>query len=1456
MSNIIEQSICEAVDILVDRAISKAGFDKTITAIVVECMDQVAGKYKVKYQDSFYYATSDNSSTTYSVNSEVYVLVPNGDFSKDKKILGTVKSLGVSYITTTEGDEAYEYIGNNVIAPHDIVELCSYKDTDIVTLYDADSTEEQLLNIDIQSAEEYLKQSTHLIVGGSFKTKLLKEQQNYGNYGLIFRLKFLDDAYQEEIIRDYVVDVDNMIGQPYNLATFTRQIEEFEINGSQFQKIQSIIAFAEGFSKTDNTKPNDIFIKDIELNGGVQIDGASLNSYYLALLTPQGTFFPEGSIDSAQLNLKAEVKIKGKVIDNSLHRTKFYWFLEHAGVNSKHSFFCPYGGQGWKCLNNYNVIAPVFDEETGKEISSGRVEWIPGIDSFVINKTDLLAQETKYKCVCVYDDSITLEKEILIKNYDAEYNISITSSNGTEFSYDKGLTTLVCEVDKPNDLGYNYYWIKKNNVGTYEQIVETIEENERYAQGSLMRTKLEEAFNNESVYREQVANIKRDDYENILSYLEENLKENYTYDELYNSVVSYLSDKTITRVEKGTISNLLVKTITNFATYSCSVFKVLDEEGSEVQVGNASIKITNSFEQKPECTLIIHNGTQVFKYNEAGLSPAHEANENPIEIPTLSFTLFDESGNAIDEEVVRRSCKVKWTIPTKDTLLTSNIQDDNAIVEEGFTSYTNSLIFDYKISSSYNVNRPNNNIDLEVIYKDKVLKARTNLTFLKDGDAGTNGTDFVCKIVPNIKDNEIVPNYPIVAFSGDNMIMNYNIKGSGNTYGTDASKYTNWFKVQLWQLDEKVYEGISGNDTYKVSWEILRNKYGVDTGGTQITERSFINVSSNGSFSKSTPYNYSAHPADIVKATIIYEDKQYTATMPILVSYIADTNYKIELEDNTGFKSVLYSSDGVNPKFDGIHPFKIKLLWQSEGKWIDISTSESKEVSYTWTPKGQVYNRSSKAWVDANLITAYGVAEIGINEQKFQPGKVYDGQCINVGIEVAAKVGTSTKARIHIPIHYLINKYGLSALNDWDGNSIEINEDGGMILSPQVGAGKKNNNNTFTGVLMGEVDDPNDIAGKHKIGLLGYSSGQRSIFLDAETGKAEFGVSGAGQIILDPSQKTAQIKSGNYSTSNKTGMLIDLTVPEIKFGSGNFSVNKEGKLTAKGGGQIAGWTIGDTKLYNTTTGISSSGSYAFWAGNANAANAPFYVQHNGYIKASYGTIGGWSINSTDIYTAKTNSIGQVKLSSGKFTATIAEKTQENWRFTIGNMFGVDNDGNLYCSGGRIGGWTITKDTLECGNDEDGGIKIVAPIDSGVGAAEDYYLSSRNGSWWIKGNGTSSFADVIIAGEHFNSSNTIAAKYATIGTLNAEVANVKSLIVSEARIKTIIAETVTADWLASKVTSANSLYVGDLTGSSGYINSFKCTTLTVNGSNIDSAISTLSSQISTLSKRISALENAS
>lgn len=1345
----IEQSICDAVDIIVNRAISQAGFDKTISAVVVECIDQVIGKYKVKYQDSVYYATSDNASTVYNTNSEVYVLIPNGDFSKDKKILGTVKSLGANYITSVEGDEGYEYIGTNVISSYNEIGLCSYKSEagkqmDYKMLYDADSATEQPLQIDIAAVEEYLKQSTHLIAGAKFKTKLDKVQRNYGDYGLIFSLEFLDDAKKEPIIKDYVVNVDNMIGQPYNLTTFIRQTEEFEINGENFQRVKSIVAFAKGFPNTDSTKPDDIFIKDIELNGAVQINSAALDSYYLALMTSKGTFFPKDTT-LEHLDLKAEIKIKGKVIDNSLHNTSFYWFVEHAGVDSSHVDYCKHGGQGWKCLNEYNIIAAVMDDE-GNVVSSQQVEWVPGNDNFSIYKKDILAYQTKFKCVCVYDESITLEKAIVIKNYNADYKIELQSSNGVDFTYDQGSTTLTCVVDNKQNLEYNYYWSKKNNVGTYEALTETEEENSRYQQALDLKEYLEEGFKEETFFKTQMASIP-DNYPLIKEYIEKFLGIEYTYDECYNSVVSYLSNKTITRVEKNVIHNLLVKTITNFSVYSCSVFQVNDD-GSETQVGNASIKITNSFDKQQGYSLIIHNGTQVFKYNEAGLSPSHSSNENPIEIPTLSFTLFDENGNAIEEDVIRRNCDVKWIVPNKETMISSNIQGGEKGEEN--TVYSDTLIFDYDIYPTYGVNKNRNNIDLEVTYKSKVMKARTNFTFLKDGDSGTNGTDYVCKIVPNIKSGDIIPQFPTLTLQNSDMIMNYNI-ADGNRWGTDAATYTNWFKVQLWNLDELVYEGIEGDTDYKVTWSILKNNYGKKN-GTTITETSYINVTSNGVFSKGANYSTSTHPADIVKVTILYEEKQYSATIPLIVATVPSSSYRIQLKEGTGFNSVLYSSDGTKPKYDATNPFELEVLYKPSGSnWIDVSTSAKYNPQYTWNVKGTVYDRGLKnpTWVETKIVRDYSSNTIGINQKKLMPNSGYNGQCINVGLEATVAINSQT-LNIHIPIHCLLNQYGLSALNDWDGNSIELNEDEGMLLSPQVGAGKKNADNTFTGIVMGTVDDPADSDGNHKTGLLGYASGQRSIFLDAETGKAEFGIEGKSKIVLDPTQDKAQIYSGNYSEDLKTGLLIDLTTPEIKYGSGRFHVNAEGKLTAQDGGSIAGWEIGVDKLYKGNVGISSKNrnsdgdidntQYAFWAGATSGANSDFSVQFDGSIKAKKGTVGGWNIDAGNIYTgtlttATTASPGtnSVRLSNSVYKAKVAGTEGSSWRFNVGNNFGVTSSGSLYCSAGYIGGWEITSSGLKAtSTDNTGTYTTVLNRDGTINVNNGEFKVEKNGNTTING----------------------------------------------------------------------------------------------------------------------------
>jgi hypothetical protein len=68
------------------------------------------------------------------------------------------------------------------------------------------------------------------------------------------------------------------------------------------------------------------------------------------------------------------------------------------------------------------------------------------------------------------------------------------------------------------------------------------------------------------------------------------------------------------------------------------------------------------------------------------------------------------------------------------------------------------------------------------------------------------------------------------------------------------------------------------------------------------------------------------------------------------------------------------------------------------------------------------------------------------------------------------------------------NCYSSSLVNDWNGISLTWNEDEGAILSTMIAAGSKDNNNKFTGVMMGDWnargDESLDVPG-----MYGYDKG-------------------------------------------------------------------------------------------------------------------------------------------------------------------------------------------------------------------------------------------------------------------------------------------------------------------------------------------------------------------------------
>ena len=342
---------------------------------------------------------------------------------------------------------------------------------------------------------------------------------------------------------------------------------------------------------------------------------------------------------------------------------------------------------------------------------------------------------------------------------------------------------------------------------------------------------------------------------------------------------------------------------------------------------------------------------------------------------------------------------------------------------------------------------------------------------------------------------------------------------------------------------------------------------------------------------------------NIIQGKGIIDGKECSNVLPFVTTFyepaydesdklIIKSDYRFKLKPYSGFLSVQYETNGKYPKYDEDTPFEIECYKYENGKYALTSI---KDLNFEWDCTS-LLKRSEKDSLDPN-------------KQRFTPKEHYDSYSYTQAVWVKIKKDNNYLAIVHIPIYFYLNKYSNAAINEWDGNGIEINKDKGIILSPQVGAGYKEINNSFTGVIIGTKEThTTEEDSTRETGLFGYNHGEQTIFLDAQTGKSEFGLRGKGQIIIDPGNVTdenntpqATITGGSYtgpSAAEKgepdtaenpqgSGLCINLTRPSIDFGSGNFNVSPEGHITAKGGGTIAGWKINNYKIFKDKTGMSS-----------------------------------------------------------------------------------------------------------------------------------------------------------------------------------------------------------------------------------------------------------------------------
>lgn len=423
--------------------------------------------------------------------------------------------------------------------------------------------------------------------------------------------------------------------------------------------------------------------------------------------------------------------------------------------------------------------------------------------------------------------------------------------------------------------------------------------------------------------------------------------------------------------------------------------------------------------------------------------------------------------------------------------------------------------FIYRIKDYYSQSFTNNTIYCRVV-KPNYYDCNTEISLIFSS-FGTSGTDYTLVISPNTAKAAV-----------DGVLED----GANLPLGLALYDYDN-NRIKI--LDSN--PAADNPDPYLASLDwigptgyIAAEVYNSDVNGYGVERINITLKESDGPLQK--------HYNGILQATVPYPIDELGRVINLVsiytVPYTAG-DYYIE-----GPGIIVYDSNGVNPTYYK-NPYKIfrrKAETNATGEVIHAADSEITDVYW----KIMYYKENG------DIMTAddWGRSEYAVL-QSFMP-KLNEQNCLipchiflenNSRTMVYPVVTCEDDDGVVIwaqPIYCMKNRYASAMINKWDG-SLVIDEDNGTIMSTMVGAGRKNANNQFEGVLLGDVGSASE-DNATGVGLYGFHNGAQSFNFNID-GTAFIGKSGRGRIKFDGNKGT--ITSASYEQAqDSSGMKIDL----------------------------------------------------------------------------------------------------------------------------------------------------------------------------------------------------------------------------------------------------------------------------------------------------------------------------
>lgn len=1340
-SNFFENQILEAIETVTTGIVSKLKFDQTILCTITDDSNKQNGIYEVTDKTSTFTATS--SDTSYTKDMVVYVLIPQGKYENQKTIIG-------KYV-----DDTATAI-NHVASTENIIEIKKFSSLDASCEgWEQDSTKWSLLankknnqNDKITLSELFnisWDENTNIYtcVGlkAKFKTRLHDYLIKKGSYGLVLTLQGYkaNDEGELKIFQDeYIFNNSEMYGDPYNYNDYvehdivfdlTDKFKDIKITGvrldfyekNDFLDINNeLIPYSYLIDGKEALYPDNLFVKDIDLIFGYTQDDILKEG--IQIYTPDDfkyatredsknillKWFVQNEIGSSQTaygiidELEEVPKENGEAIDTF----SIYWYRYKIGNQEPD----PILGKGYweiipgavyrdKKFVHEMQNKKVWDVKTKTEVFVYKKDEY-GNDTTEIEQEE--APELKYNLIednsgryyKTADNKLAIATDDILKDSSIQkYQVEMVLEPVYNFSEDDDLDEPFRYIFGPNELLSEEKIKAVLKCRKYEEVL-TPDEKDETIQYVSFKESYDIYESNELLFENKNPAVKKLSEINLIREMRLNCDDgsNGVY-MIYNDITNEIGDSTKT-------NNRLSVYFDNYSTIDIPKDQEDCKITWKIPANNSMIKPVN---------FRMENGFKDIRKTNSETGEISGFDKDLVSKDTVAYIPNSSEASTIAEEE-KDPHLIEWSKEPIDGYYqcsyywTSNEDETTDSIFEN-----QSLYMHYGLNPAYVSSAKNNTIICEIEKYGRVYKAEMPMVF---GSAGANGTKYTLYInlekeygtdsIPTDKKTGLLDNKKPTS-NEDVSFLEW--KGVGNNP---------WIKVIAKLYDEHFTDITAGK---KFSWSWHTGKvYGLEMysdGEANNSNECYIRLTYNTDKNNDKTLD-DFTLIDYYGILKVATGAEWLGSNTSLVNYlpIPIRGENSGITEYIGAKKLIYDAQGKAPKDDS---FQAAHRLERDGREVEVSTWELKLVkedsvllkSYSPTfDYERVYQWEEKTNVETGEIEKELIRIDGTNSNILKPTDLYFTELNRIPMSIIA-YDADGEAIFTQPLLYMQNQYGISMLNNWDGAQV-VDAVGNKILTALVGAGIKDNNNTFSGVFMGDVEA---VGSEKKTGLLGFNQGVHTFGFHTD-GTAFIGPSGGGRITFDGDEGIIKSATGNTEFNLKKGSIYLTNKEYLKSEGGQIIIDSDGSPayfeishytppTYEDDGETIKTSkkenklihIGPTEYYLQSFNF-TKGSYTNEAEMSDGSKISVYTPGTGMkIDLKSGTIQGYDFKLV---------AGQKKDSNDYRLIITSDKDKKP--LTIGSNFYVDWNGSLHANNGKfmgvieantgtIGGWTIVKNAL-------------------------------------------------------------------------------------------------------------------------------------------------------------------